>query len=102
MRPDHEREFDQNMNQLIHLLKKILKDVPLGGSPLPGSLKWKDSGMNLNICFFTFLPMTPETLDEWEELYDQYFPQEEKESSHWSTELSPADIEFLRRHGLEF
>ena len=104
MNPEKDKEFDQNMNQLVWLLKKILKNVPgmAGQGPMPQMpFQGKgDQGVNLNLFFFTFLPMAPEEFDELEEIYDQYFFNEDKEDL--SSEISPADLDFLRRNGIRF
>lgn len=96
-----EREFENNMNQLVRLLQKLLKNLPgkLPFSKLQG--KPGETGMNLNICFFNFLPMSPEDLDAFEEAYEQAaFPEDRGEE--FSRELSPSDMEFLRRNGIRF
>ena len=60
-------DFDQNMKQLIHLLKKILTS-PIAQAQFPDLQSlFKDQGVNLNLCFFTFLPISPEELDEFED-----------------------------------
>ena len=103
MNPERDREFDQNMNQLIWLLKKILKTIPThpqGDFPHFASPS-KDGNIQLNLCFFTFLPIGPEDMDELEEIYDQYFFQDEK-GEDLSGELNAADRDFLRRNGIRF
>ena len=100
MNPERDKEFDQSLNQLINLLKKILKNIPLHGQP-PQSSAGKDSGINVNLCFFTFLPLPPEEFDEFDEIYDHFLFQDEKHEE-FSAELSPADLEFLRVHGIRF
>lgn len=99
MNPERDREFDQSMNQLLGLLKKMLKNIPLQG-PSSQSNLGKDSGINVNLCFFTFLPLAPEEFDELEEVYDHFLFQDEKED--FNSDLSPADIEFLRSNGIRF
>lgn len=100
---DKDKEFDQNMNQLFRLLKKMIKNIPSKGQ-LPSSVLpqlGKDSNINLNLCFFTFLPLSAEELDELGDLYEQYFFNDEKHED-LSDELSPADLDFLRRNGMRF
>ena len=101
MNSDKDKNFERSMKQLLSLLKKILKNLPSQGPLSPMNPALKDSGVNLNLCFFTFLPILPEDWEEWEELYDTYLSGEEK-ADEFSSELSPADIEFLRRHGIRF
>ena len=95
-----EEDFNQNMHQLVCLLKKILKNLPLQDSmpQLPSLLK--ESGINVNLCFFTFLPISPEDLDDLEDLYDPLWHEERAEDS--GRELSADDREFLRRNGIRF
>ena len=105
MRHRDNREFDSNINQLVKLLKKIIKNLPANGnqgfSPVSSS-QWKDNAINLNLCFITLLPMSAEELDELEELYDEYLSQEERKSGDWSTDLSSSDVDFLKRNGIKF
>ena len=102
MNPDRDKEFDQSLNQLLSLLKKILKNIPLHGQgPFPQSNNGKDPGINLNLCFFTFLPLAPDEMDEIEEMYDHFAFQEEK-FEDLTTDLSPEDLEFLKVHGIRF
>lgn len=98
---EKDREFDQNLNQLIGLLKKLLKNVPQGGQPQSFSGD-KESGVNFNICFFTFLPINAEELDEFEEIYDQHFFPDDKNAEELSSELNQSDMDFLRRNGIRF
>ncbi len=99
MNPEKDKEFQQNMNHLVKLLKKIIGHLPSQGpfSSVPGE---KDSSINLNLCFFTFLPIGPEDLDELEEIYDQYFFDDKPEE--FSSELTPSDLDFLRANGIQF
>ena len=62
-------EFSNNIDKLLMLLKKILKQHKFGNNDLSqilekGSYK---GNINLNLCFFTFFPMTPEEFEEIEE-----------------------------------
>ena len=102
MNPEQESEFHQNMSQLMKLLKKIIANLP-SQENLPAlgrSLKNADISVNL---FFTFLPITPEELDELEDAFDHFlFHRCEGAHDDSPAELSPADLEFLRRHGIRF
>ena len=102
MGSDREGEFEKNMGQLLKLLKKILTSHPQVGQMPELQSFLKGQGINLNLCFFTFLPMGPEDLDELEEIYDRYFTDGEKRHEDWSTDLSTSDIDFLRRNGIRF
>ena len=104
MNPDKDKNFDQSMRQLLHLLKKILKNPPSQDQISQISPLMKESGVNLNLCFFTFLPIDSEELDELEEIYDHFLFQEDKgeKPEAFSSELNPDDIDFLGRHGIKF
>ncbi len=96
-------DFDQNMSQLIQLLKKILMNhIPQGQQFQELQSLFKDHSINLNLCFFTFLPMTPQELDEFEEIYERYLFDEDRAPEDLTENLSPADLEFLRRHGIRY
>ena len=98
---DKDREFEQSMNQLVHLLKKILKNVPgqMNGIPQFPAFS-KDGSVNVNLCFFTFLPMSAEDFDEFVDMYDQSVSPEDREDI--SPDLTVSDLEFLKRHGIRF
>lgn len=108
---DNGKDFDQNMNQLIHLLKKIIKNIPNGKMP-QGPFgkdffgKDKDSSsINVNFCFFNFLPLTEEDLEEMEDMMDQFFTEEQPRGDRardLSSELNASDLEFLKRNGIRF
>ncbi len=103
MSPDSGKDFDQNMNQLVHLLKKIIKGLPFGSNPQPfPSNEKNDSGININFCFFNFLPITDEEIEEMDAIYDQFLAQEEGKAAEFSPELNPSDMDFLRRNGIRF
>ena len=96
-------DFDQNISQLIQLLKKILTNPMAQGQQFPELQSFfKEQGINLNLCFFTFLPMTPQELDEFEEIYERYLFDEDRNPEGLNENLSLADLEFLRRHGIRF
>ena len=105
MKPEGDKDFEKNMVQLVNLLKKMMKNLPnQGGSPLK-QFQTKDANINMNICIFSFLPMTPEELDEWEDLYDQYMSGMDPHSdSHaeLTMDLNASDLDFLKKHGIRF
>ncbi len=103
---EEHKEFEKNMNQLIHFLSNMIKNIPhfpQAGFP-KSSGKDKDSGINVNFCFFTFLPVASEDLDEMDEIYERFLAEEEKmqNASELSGELSASDLDFLRRNGIRF
>jgi len=102
MKSDPNRDFEGHVKQLIQLLKKILTSQPSQGYLPELDSMLKGQGINLNLCFFTFLPVSEEELDELEEIYEHYVFDEEKKSEEITSELNAADLEFLRRHGIRF
>ena len=104
MNPEKDKEFEQYINQLVQLLRKIMKHIPHQGKMqgFPGMFKTnKDGSLNMNICFFNFLPISPEDLDELEEYYENQLLGEDKDEE-LTSELSSSDLEFLKRHGIKF
>lgn len=102
---DNGKDFDQNMNQLVQLLKKLIKNIPTGKMPQGNPFsKDKDSGsINVNFCFFNFLPISDEDLEEMEDMMDQFFTEDPREKSRdLSSELNASDLEFLKRNGIQF
>ena len=104
MNPDKDSNFEQNIRQLMQLLKKILTHPPSQDalsqmsriSPFT-----KDSGIQLNLFFFTFFPVDSEELDELEEIYGRYLFREDKPED-FSAELSKDDLDFLQENGIKF
>lgn len=103
MKPENQDgNFDRQIYQLMQLLKKIIKDFPSHGSSHPDlGAALKGAHVNLNLCFFTFLPLLPEEMEEFEEAFDPYYTSEFS-SLHSDPRLHPDDIEFLRRNGIQF
>ncbi len=103
MNPDSGKDFESNMQQLIHLIKKMLVSP---AQQQPGMPDWesllKGKNVNLNFCFFSFFPMNPEDMEELEEIYENYLMDEEKRSEDLSMDLNSSDVDFLRRHGIQF
>jgi hypothetical protein len=83
-------------------MKKILLSQPPQGPLKDVESLFKGQGINLNLCFFTFLPMSEEELDELEEIYEHYLFDEEWQSEDLTTELNSKDLDFLRRNGIRF
>ena len=96
-------EFDKSMVQLMNLLKKIMKHYPKGAQ-LPNFLDPKEMDkVNLNICFFNFIPMSPEDMEEFEEAYAELLEQsDESEAETLELEWNDSDLDFLKRHGMTF
>lgn len=104
---DPNKEFGQNLNQLVELLKKILSNLP-GNLPNKEAAsflqKGSDSNVNLNFCFFNLVPMTEEELSELEDIYEQMMGNhpEDKAAAEIKSDLTLSDLEFLKKHGIRF
>jgi len=105
MKPEgnRERDFDNNLTQLLQLLRKMFgSQFKSGGFPDILSTQPKNQGINVNVCFFSFFPMSSEELDELEALYDDLDASEEDSEEELSNELTNSDRDFLRRNGIKF
>ena len=101
-------DFDRNVNQLLNLLKKILKNHP--ASPSVGQLFDSKNleSVVLNLCFFNFIPMTPDEMDELEDAFnsaqehepDAHDPVQGDSVNHFG--WNERDVEFLKRNGIKF
>lgn len=100
----NQNPMDGDITKLLKLLRKILKRHPHG----PELAKWmSEQPVNLNLCFFTFVPMTPEELEEMEDMYEDYMSRieeghHEKPAAKLEFKLSQDDLRFLKEHGIQF
>ncbi len=92
---------DQNLTQLLQLLRKILGSQFKNGPLADLFSSQKSQGINVNVCFFSFFPMTPEELDELEAIYDDLDGSDDDDED-LNTELNASDLDFLRRHGIQY
>ena len=111
---NHHDNLDGDIKKLLTLLKKILKNHPQGSDQLSKLLDQKSTdqkSLNLNLCFLTFVPMTPEELMEFEEMYDEYLSQTEssipskddrKPDPRMEFKITAEDADFLKKHGIRF
>ncbi len=94
-------DFGKSINELLNLLKKILKSQKIGNSDLSSLLDQKN--VNLNLCFFTFLPLTEEEFADFEYSLEEYFSGEDfLESGDLKFEVTKNDLDFLKKNGLKF
>ena len=94
-------DFGKNMKELLNLLKKILKSQKTGSADLTSIMESKN--VNLNLCFFTFLPLSEEDFADFECEMDELFAEEELvEGGDLNNELTKNDLEFLKKYGLKF
>lgn len=98
-------DINGDVRKLLALLKKILKKHPQGSDQISKFLDQKS--FDLNLCFLTFVAMTPEDLMEFEEMYheflsnpDEIFSGEEEKKPEFK--LNSEDLDFLKKHGIQF
>ena len=98
-----EGEFNQNVKQLMELLKKILsQSFPASMHPeWPDILKNKE--INLNVCFFNIFPPDGDEFEDW---LDQEGESVSEDSSarpaDWAENLNSSDLDFLKKNGIRF
>ena len=100
-------DFNQNVSKLLALLKNMLKNQKIDNKELNEFFGKKD--INLNLCFFTFLPFPLDDIDEMdlddisEEGFSEYLNKKrEKEGDELKFEITTSDIDFLKKHGIKF
>lgn len=97
--------MEGDIRKLLALLKKIIKNHPQGSDSMAHLLDQK--AFNLNLCFLTMVPMSPEDAVEFEEMYQELMNQPEEFSAGYKDgkldfRLNPEDLVFLRKHGIRF
>ncbi len=107
-------EFNQNMEKLFFLLQKMLKtpkepsaSSDNGGLDLNKLLNSTDKQINLNLCFFAFLPISGDEMDDFEDSFEDYLFGSEVNSKETAEaelkfELNSTDRDFLKNHGIQF
>jgi len=102
----YDQEFEQNMKQLMRLLKKIVGQYPMDGKS-PGEMMeflkgMKDKSPDVNFFFLNMSPLSPEEFDEMEELCEGGAMGEYHRSGELKCELNEEDQVFLKQHGICF
>jgi len=101
-----DKEFEQNMKQLMHLLKKIMGQYPLEGKSPAEMMKFlknmKDKSPDVNIFFLNMAPLSPEEFDEIEEMFEEGAVSDYLRSGELKCELNDEDQVFLKQHGIRF
>lgn len=97
-----DRDFNRSMQHLVELLKKLVAHLPAQPQKDAPSFQSKDSPMTMNFCFFNFLPMSPDEMDELEQIYDSLMRDPEDHPREIRSDLTTADLDFLRRHGIRY
>jgi hypothetical protein len=100
-------DFNQNVSKLLSLLKNMLKNQKIDNKELNEFFGKKD--INLNLCFFTFLPFPIDELDEMEldelseEGLSEYINRKrERDFDDLKFEITNSDMDFLKKHGIKF
>ena len=103
---DSDKEFEQNMKQLMHLLKKIMSQYPVDGKSPAEMMKFlkdmKDKSPDVNIFFLNMSPLSPEEFDEIEGMFEEGAMSEHLRSGELKCELNEDDQVFLKQHGIRF
>jgi hypothetical protein len=101
-----DKEFEQNMKQLMRLLKKIMSQYPAEGKSPVEMMKFlkdiKDKSSDVNIFFLNMSPLSPEEFDEIEGMFEDGAMQEYLRSEDLKCELNEDDQVFLKQHGIRF
>ncbi len=101
-----DKDFEQNMKQLMKLLKKIMAQYPLQGKSPEEIMKTlkdaKDKSPDVNIFFLNLSPLSSEEFEELEEMFEGGFVNEHFRSGELKCELNSEDQEFLKQHGIRF
>lgn len=100
---EFEPNFDQNLKQLIQMLKRILSSHFSKDKFQGHWIPFKDpKDYSLNFFVFNFFAPPPEDLEEEDEFTEEDTDVKIKDSSDFSCHLTADDLEFLRRHGIRF
>ena len=101
-----EKEFEQNMKQLMQLLKKIMGQYPMDGKSPAEMMKYfkdmKDKSPDVNIFFLNMAPLSPEEFDEFGEMFEEGAMSEHFRSGELKCELNDEDQIFLKQNGIRF
>lgn len=94
-------EFGKDIHELMRLLKKILKSEKVGNGDLSSLLESKN--VNLNLCFFTFLPLTEDEFADFEDSLEEFLAKESfSDGGDLEFEINKNDLDFLKKYGLKF
>ncbi len=103
---DFDKEFEQSMKQLMHLLKKIMRQSPGEGKSLAEMMKSlkdvKGGNLDVNIFLLNMAPLSPEEFDEIEGMFETGAMSEPLRPGELRLELNDEDQVFLKQHGIRF
>jgi hypothetical protein len=101
-------DLSRNLNKLLAILKKMMAQQGAQGKNLPPEIQQLFSdpkNIQLNLCFFSFLPVSPDALDELEDaLQESLVPHQEEEGEEdlLNFEITASDVDFLKKNGIKF
>ncbi|MBI4394864.1 MAG: hypothetical protein HY583_01570 [Candidatus Omnitrophica bacterium] len=98
-------DMDGDIRKLLALLKKIMKNHPHASDQTAKFMDQKT--FDINLCIFNFIPMTPDDLLEFEEMFQEFSARHEeswppRKESKVEFKLNSDDLEFLRKNGIHF
>jgi len=98
-------DFNQNISKLLSLLKNMMKNQKIDSQELNDFFGKKN--VNLNLCFFTFVPFPFEEFDEmdFEEMGEEGLADmlgQRKDHDELKFEINNNDIDFLKKNGIKF
>lgn len=100
---NHEADFNQEMKKLISMVRKLLNHCVSPEKNQDKSDAGDSGSVNFNVFIFPMISLSPEEMEEWEGMYDQFFFDESRTAAEdLTTDLTKSDLDFLRRHGIRF
>ncbi|MDP3919519.1 MAG: hypothetical protein Q8R76_01750 [Candidatus Omnitrophota bacterium] len=96
-----EGEFGKEVNELIRILKKLLKHTVKDEKWVKMESHTSDKGLNINIFLHPMILLNAQDFESLDEAYDKYlFDKGMKDDL--PGELSPEDLDFLSQNGIEY
>ena len=101
----NQNSMDGDIRKLLALLKRILKNHSQGSEQIAKFMDQKS--FDLNLCFFTFVPMSPDDLMDFEDMYEEFLSHSDEASSgdedlKIEFKLNSEDLHFLKKYGIQF
>lgn len=102
-------EFNKNIQKLMGLLEKLLKSQKQDTGIDLNELTNGKKSVNLNLCIFNFLSMSPEDMDDLEEVFEDMYAGGDSmqqnsrgQEVELKFELNAKDEDFLKVNGIQF
>ena len=95
-------DFNKNISKLLTMLRNMIKNQKIDPKELNDFFGKKD--INLNLCFFTFLPFPLDELDEadLDEFEEGAASLKDADGEELKFEINGHDVDFLKKHGMKF